>query len=101
MGSGGIHAARHLKPLGDTSRKILIHSETLRSFTCTKGSNREMIDSEWLKNRTGCTSVRTRISSRRGTHARSLCNAARDCPPSRGRATDAREKESPLTVYDP
>ncbi|PKI73798.1 hypothetical protein CRG98_005782 [Punica granatum] len=29
------------------------------------------------------------------------CNAAWDCPPSRGCATDAREKESPLPVYDP
>ncbi|OWM86982.1 hypothetical protein CDL15_Pgr016019 [Punica granatum] len=28
------------------------------------------------------------------------CNAAWECPPSRGRATDAREKESPLPVYD-
>ncbi|PKI45278.1 hypothetical protein CRG98_034328 [Punica granatum] len=28
-------------------------------------------------------------------------NAAWECPPSRGRATDAREKESPLPVYDP
>ncbi|PKI50875.1 hypothetical protein CRG98_028738 [Punica granatum] len=45
--------------------------------------------------------VRTRISSHRGTHARSLRNAAREYPPSRGRAMDAREKESPLTVYDP
>ncbi|PKI39686.1 hypothetical protein CRG98_039919 [Punica granatum] len=45
--------------------------------------------------------VRTRISFRRGTHARSLCNVAWECPPSRGRATDAREKELPLTVYDP
>ncbi|PKI46497.1 hypothetical protein CRG98_033113 [Punica granatum] len=45
--------------------------------------------------------VRTRISSRRGTHARSLRNAAWEYPPSRGRATDAHEKESPLTVYDP
>ncbi|PKI65858.1 hypothetical protein CRG98_013762 [Punica granatum] len=30
-----------------------------------------------------------------------LCNAAWECPSSRGRATDAREKESPLPVYDP
>ncbi|PKI67484.1 hypothetical protein CRG98_012068 [Punica granatum] len=30
-----------------------------------------------------------------------LCNAAWECPPSRERATDAREKESPLTIYDP
>ncbi|PKI40317.1 hypothetical protein CRG98_039295 [Punica granatum] len=45
--------------------------------------------------------VRTRISSHRGTHARSLRNAAWEYTPSRGRATDAREKESPLTVYDP
>ncbi|PKI64036.1 hypothetical protein CRG98_015568 [Punica granatum] len=29
------------------------------------------------------------------------CNAAWECPPSRGRATDEREKESPLSVYDP
>ncbi|PKI36051.1 hypothetical protein CRG98_043562 [Punica granatum] len=29
------------------------------------------------------------------------CNAAWECPPSRGRVTDAREKESPLPVYDP
>ncbi|PKI71923.1 hypothetical protein CRG98_007691 [Punica granatum] len=29
------------------------------------------------------------------------CNAAWECPPSRGRATDAGEKESPLPVYDP
>ncbi|PKI75195.1 hypothetical protein CRG98_004419 [Punica granatum] len=29
------------------------------------------------------------------------CNAAWECPPSRGRAADAREKESPLPVYDP
>ncbi|PKI57556.1 hypothetical protein CRG98_022027 [Punica granatum] len=29
------------------------------------------------------------------------CNVAWECPPSRGRATDAREKESPLLVYDP
>ncbi|PKI45795.1 hypothetical protein CRG98_033802 [Punica granatum] len=29
------------------------------------------------------------------------CNAAWECPPSRGRATNAREKESPLPVYDP
>ncbi|PKI56020.1 hypothetical protein CRG98_023607 [Punica granatum] len=29
------------------------------------------------------------------------CNVAWECPPSRGRATDAREKESPLPVYDP
>ncbi|PKI41458.1 hypothetical protein CRG98_038157 [Punica granatum] len=29
------------------------------------------------------------------------CNAAWECPPSRGRATDARERESPLPVYDP
>ncbi|PKI26209.1 hypothetical protein CRG98_049102, partial [Punica granatum] len=29
------------------------------------------------------------------------CNAAWKCPPSRGRATDARKKESPLPVYDP
>ncbi|PKI69395.1 hypothetical protein CRG98_010193 [Punica granatum] len=29
------------------------------------------------------------------------CNAAWECPPSRGRATDAREKKSPLPVYDP
>ncbi|PKI59408.1 hypothetical protein CRG98_020167 [Punica granatum] len=29
------------------------------------------------------------------------CNAAWECPPSGGRATDAREKESPLPVYDP
>ncbi|PKI58158.1 hypothetical protein CRG98_021446 [Punica granatum] len=36
-----------------------------------------------------------------GTNARSLRNAAWEYPPSRGRATDAREKESPLTVYDP
>ncbi|PKI64479.1 hypothetical protein CRG98_015127 [Punica granatum] len=34
----------------------------------------------------------------KGTHARSLCNAAWECPPSRGRATDAREKESPLAI---
>ncbi|PKI56240.1 hypothetical protein CRG98_023371 [Punica granatum] len=45
--------------------------------------------------------VRTRISSRRGTHARSLRSAAWECPPSRGCATDTREKESPFTVYDP
>ncbi|PKI35640.1 hypothetical protein CRG98_043967 [Punica granatum] len=31
----------------------------------------------------------------------SLCNAAWECPPSRGRAMDARVKESPLPVYDP
>ncbi|PKI62774.1 hypothetical protein CRG98_016833 [Punica granatum] len=30
-----------------------------------------------------------------------LCNAAWECPSSRGRATDTREKESPLPVYDP
>ncbi|PKI55663.1 hypothetical protein CRG98_023974 [Punica granatum] len=30
-----------------------------------------------------------------------LCNAAWECPPSRGRATDAREKKSLLPVYDP
>ncbi|PKI56565.1 hypothetical protein CRG98_023034 [Punica granatum] len=30
-----------------------------------------------------------------------LFNAAWECPPSRGRATDAREKESPLLVYNP
>ncbi|PKI63926.1 hypothetical protein CRG98_015707 [Punica granatum] len=30
-----------------------------------------------------------------------LWNAAWEYPPSRGRATDAREKELPLTVYDP
>ncbi|PKI63435.1 hypothetical protein CRG98_016102 [Punica granatum] len=29
------------------------------------------------------------------------CNAAWECPPSRGRTTDTLEKESPLTVYDP
>ncbi|OWM70980.1 hypothetical protein CDL15_Pgr013161 [Punica granatum] len=29
------------------------------------------------------------------------CNAAWECPPSQGRATDVREKESPLPVYDP
>ncbi|PKI47634.1 hypothetical protein CRG98_031985 [Punica granatum] len=29
-----------------------------------------------------------------------LCNAAWECPPARGRATDAHEKESPLPVYD-
>ncbi|PKI39219.1 hypothetical protein CRG98_040388 [Punica granatum] len=29
-----------------------------------------------------------------------LCNAAWECPPSWGRATDPREKESPLPVYD-
>ncbi|PKI18371.1 hypothetical protein CRG98_049355, partial [Punica granatum] len=29
------------------------------------------------------------------------CNAAWECPPSLGRATDASEKESPLPVYDP
>ncbi|PKI70224.1 hypothetical protein CRG98_009416 [Punica granatum] len=29
------------------------------------------------------------------------CNATWECPPSRGRATDVREKESPLPVYDP
>ncbi|PKI40747.1 hypothetical protein CRG98_038858 [Punica granatum] len=29
------------------------------------------------------------------------CNAAWECPPFWGRATDAREKESPLPVYDP
>ncbi|PKI60096.1 hypothetical protein CRG98_019504 [Punica granatum] len=29
------------------------------------------------------------------------CNAAWECPPSRGRVMDAREKESPLPVYDP
>ncbi|PKI38544.1 hypothetical protein CRG98_041066 [Punica granatum] len=29
------------------------------------------------------------------------CNAAWECPPSWGRATDTREKESPLPVYDP
>ncbi|PKI75683.1 hypothetical protein CRG98_003943 [Punica granatum] len=28
------------------------------------------------------------------------CNVSWECPPSRGRATDAREKESPLPVYD-
>ncbi|PKI60727.1 hypothetical protein CRG98_018888 [Punica granatum] len=44
--------------------------------------------------------VPTRISSRRGTRARCLCNTAWECLPSRGRATDTREKESPLTVYD-
>ncbi|PKI63905.1 hypothetical protein CRG98_015686 [Punica granatum] len=30
-----------------------------------------------------------------------LCNAAWECPPSWGRATDALEKEPPLIVYDP
>ncbi|PKI50973.1 hypothetical protein CRG98_028635 [Punica granatum] len=45
--------------------------------------------------------VRTRISSHRGARARSLRNAAWEYPSSRGRATDAREKESPLTVYNP
>ncbi|PKI57118.1 hypothetical protein CRG98_022489 [Punica granatum] len=45
--------------------------------------------------------VRTRISSRQGTHARNLCNAAWECPPSWGRVTNTHEKESPLTVYDP
>ncbi|PKI38894.1 hypothetical protein CRG98_040711 [Punica granatum] len=29
------------------------------------------------------------------------CNAAWECPPSRGRATDAREKESPLAILRP
>ncbi|PKI65395.1 hypothetical protein CRG98_014211 [Punica granatum] len=29
------------------------------------------------------------------------CNAAWECPPSLGRVMDAREKESPLLVYDP
>ncbi|PKI55780.1 hypothetical protein CRG98_023825 [Punica granatum] len=33
--------------------------------------------------------------------ARSLRNAAWEYPPSRGRATDAREKESPLTILRP
>ncbi|PKI77694.1 hypothetical protein CRG98_001924 [Punica granatum] len=33
--------------------------------------------------------------------SKSLRNAAREYLPSRGRATDACEKESPLTVYDP
>ncbi|PKI47796.1 hypothetical protein CRG98_031812 [Punica granatum] len=45
--------------------------------------------------------VRTRISSRRGTHAQSLRDAAWECPPSRGRATDTREKESPLAILRP
>ncbi|PKI38397.1 hypothetical protein CRG98_041212 [Punica granatum] len=30
-----------------------------------------------------------------------LCNAAWEYPPSRGRATDAREKESPLAILRP
>ncbi|OWM90285.1 hypothetical protein CDL15_Pgr014123 [Punica granatum] len=51
--------------------------------------------------RSGIAVVRTQILSRRGTHAQSLCNAAWGCPPSRECATDTREKESPLTVYDP
>ncbi|PKI67490.1 hypothetical protein CRG98_012074 [Punica granatum] len=55
MGPGGIYAARHLKPFGAISRKILIHSETLRSSTRNRGSNREMIDSERVKNITGRT----------------------------------------------
>ncbi|PKI60443.1 hypothetical protein CRG98_019097 [Punica granatum] len=29
------------------------------------------------------------------------CNAAWECPPSQGRATDAREKESPLAILRP
>ncbi|PKI75993.1 hypothetical protein CRG98_003651 [Punica granatum] len=29
------------------------------------------------------------------------CDAAWECPPSRGRATDAREKESPLAILRP
>ncbi|PKI59766.1 hypothetical protein CRG98_019840 [Punica granatum] len=45
--------------------------------------------------------VRTRISSRRGTHVRGLSNASWECPPSRGRATNAREKESPLAILRP
>ncbi|PKI79380.1 hypothetical protein CRG98_000226 [Punica granatum] len=53
MGLGGIHAARHLKPFGAISQKILIYSETLRSSIRNRGSNREMIDSERVKNITG------------------------------------------------
>ncbi|PKI41457.1 hypothetical protein CRG98_038156 [Punica granatum] len=49
MGPGGIHEARHLKPLGAISQKILIHSETLRSSTRRRDNNREMIDSRPLK----------------------------------------------------
>ncbi|PKI46719.1 hypothetical protein CRG98_032895 [Punica granatum] len=45
--------------------------------------------------------VRTQISSRRDMHARSLCDAAWECPPSWGRATDTRDKESLLTIFDP
>ncbi|PKI62834.1 hypothetical protein CRG98_016785 [Punica granatum] len=45
--------------------------------------------------------VRTRISSRRARMREPKCNAAWECPPSRGRATNTREKESPLPVYDP
>ncbi|PKI48926.1 hypothetical protein CRG98_030702 [Punica granatum] len=58
MGPGGIHAARHLKPFGAISRKILIHLETLRSSTRNRGSNREMIDSERVKNIIGRTRLK-------------------------------------------
>ncbi|PKI44228.1 hypothetical protein CRG98_035386 [Punica granatum] len=40
------------------------------------------------------------VFTRRHACAR-LRNAAWECPPSRGRATDAGEKESPLTIYNP
>ncbi|PKI68460.1 hypothetical protein CRG98_011149 [Punica granatum] len=44
--------------------------------------------------------VCTQISSRHGTQCACLSNAAWECPPSQGHATDAREKESPFTIYD-
>ncbi|PKI35272.1 hypothetical protein CRG98_044335 [Punica granatum] len=45
--------------------------------------------------------VGNRILISSGHACARLCNAAWEHPPSRGRAMDAREKESPLTVYDP
>ncbi|PKI35955.1 hypothetical protein CRG98_043655 [Punica granatum] len=44
--------------------------------------------------------VRTQILISSGHACARLCNAAWECPPSQGPATDAREKESPLPVYN-
>ncbi|PKI40263.1 hypothetical protein CRG98_039346 [Punica granatum] len=49
MGLGGIHAARHLNPLGAISRRTFVHSKILCSSTSTRDSNREIIDSGPLK----------------------------------------------------
>ncbi|PKI41210.1 hypothetical protein CRG98_038398 [Punica granatum] len=73
-------------------------------YTLLKFLNKEHFIANGCARVPGIPGTGQNLSVKVGSRARMRapkCNVAWECPPSRGRATDAREKESPLPVYNP